>query len=105
MTNQYKIYLTRKAHRDLRDIYHYIKDELLNKSSALKVIDNIEDGIRILKDYPKSGSPVKDEVLLKRGYRKLILDKYIALYTIDQQYKVVHIIRILYGKRDYLDFI
>ncbi|MGL1893851.1 MAG: hypothetical protein OCD02_19595 [Spirochaetaceae bacterium] len=43
MINQYKIYLTRKANGDIRDIYRYIKEELQNKSSALKNIDKIDN--------------------------------------------------------------
>lgn len=105
MTNQYKIFLTRKAYGDLRDIYHYIKEELQNKSSALKIIDEIEERIRVLKDYPLSGSPVKDKILLKKGYRKLIINNYIALYTCDDHGKIVNIIRVIYGKRDYLNLI
>ncbi|WP_187759771.1 type II toxin-antitoxin system RelE/ParE family toxin [Thiospirochaeta perfilievii] len=105
MTNQYKINLTQKAYGDLRDIYSYIKEELHTKSSALKVIDEIENRIMLLKDYPEIGTFVKDEVLLKKGYRKLIVNNYIALYLIDDNRKIVNIIRVVYGKRDYLELV
>ncbi|WP_187759776.1 type II toxin-antitoxin system RelE/ParE family toxin [Thiospirochaeta perfilievii] len=105
MTNLYKINLTQKAYGDLKDIYRYIKEELHNKNSALKVIDEIENRILLLKDYPKTGVFVKDEVLVKRGYRKLLVNNYIALYLIDEDRKVVNIIRVVYGKRDYLELV
>jgi toxin ParE1/3/4 len=40
--------------------------------------------------------------LKAKGYRKLFIHEYIALYTVDEQKKKVLIIRIIYGKRDYL---
>ncbi len=101
MTNKYRILLTRKVHEDLRDIYRYIKEELQNKSSALTIIDEIENRILLLKEYPLSGSLVSDGVLQKKGYRKLIINNYIALNLVDDHAKEVHIVRVIYGKRDY----
>ena len=69
MNPEYETFFTRKAYEDLRSIYQYIKEELQNTSSAIKMI-------------------------LK-----------IALYTVNDQKKEVHIIRIFYGKRDYQELI
>ena len=101
MTSRYRILLTRKAHEDIRDIYRYIKEELQNNSSALAIVDEIEKRILLLKEYPLSGSLVSDGVLQKKGYRKLIINNYIALYSVDDHAKEVHIVRVVYGKRDF----
>ncbi len=70
-------------------------------SSAIKIVDEVEERIALLEEYPLSGSLVQDGVLQMKGYRKLIINNYIALYTVDDQQQEVHIIRIIYGKRDY----
>ncbi|MDA3808989.1 MAG: type II toxin-antitoxin system RelE/ParE family toxin [Spirochaetaceae bacterium] len=105
MKPKYKTFFTRKAYEDLRDIYRYIKEELQNNSSAIKIVDEVEERIATLEEYPLSGSLVQDEILQRKGYRKLIINNYIALYTTDDQQHEVHIIRIIYGKRDYQDLI
>ena len=101
MKHKYRTLLTRRAYEDLRDIYRYIKEELHNTNSAIKIIDEIEQRIGLLEEYPCSGSSVQEPELQTRAYRKLIINNYIALYTIDDKKKEVHIVRIVYGKRDY----
>ena len=105
MKTKYKTFLTRKAYEDLRGIYRYIKEELQNNSSAIKIVDELEERIALLEEYPQSGSLVQDDILQIKGYRKLIINNYIALYTVDDQRHEVHIIRIIYGKRDYQELI
>ena len=105
MKPKYKTFLTRKAYNDLRGIYKYIREELQNNSAAISIIDDIEEKIRLLEDFPLTGTFVQDTGLLAKGYRKLIINNYIALYTVNDQNKEVHIIRIIYGKRDYQELI
>jgi len=105
LKTKYKTFLTRKAYEDLRGIYRYIKEELQNNSSAIKIVDELEERIALLEEYPQSGSLVQDDILQIKGYRKLIINNYIALYTVDDQRHEVHIIRIIYGKRDYQELI
>ena len=38
-------------------------------------------------------------------YRKLVIDNYIVLYEVDENYKQVVVYRIIYGKTDYLKII
>ncbi len=105
MKPKYKTFFTRKAYEDLRSVYRYIKEELQNNSSAIKIIDEVERKIALLEEYPLSGSLFQSDVLQIKGYRKLIINNYIALYTVDEQQQEVHIIRIIYGKRDYQELI
>ena len=105
MNSEYETFFTRKAYGDLRSIYQYIKEELQNTSSAIKMIDDIEKKIKVLKEFPLTGSMVQDIGLQAKGYRKLVINNYIALYTVNDQKKEVHIIRIFYGKRDYQELI
>lgn len=105
MNHKYKTFFTRKAYEDLRDLYRYIKEELQNNSSAIKIVDEVEERIAVLEEFPLSGSFVQDATLQRKGYRKLIINNYIALYIVDDQQREVHIIRIIYGKRDYQDLI
>ncbi|OQY34445.1 MAG: hypothetical protein B6241_04925, partial [Spirochaetaceae bacterium 4572_59] len=71
MKQKYKTFFTRRAYDDLRDVYRYIKEELQNNSSAIKIVDEVEERIAVLENFPLSGRLVQDGVLQRKGYRKL----------------------------------
>ena len=76
--NYYSIKITPKAEEDLEQIYSYISKELFAKQSAENLLDKIEENIMRLREFPFSCNYVDDEFLRSKGYRKLIIDNYIA---------------------------
>lgn len=46
-------------------------------------------------------SEIQDLRLAREGYRKVIVKNYIGLYKVDDENKVVNMIRIVYGRMDY----
>jgi toxin ParE1/3/4 len=103
--NSYSVKFTPKAMNDLDEIYRYISDELFAEDAANNLLERIETSILGLKDFPFSCNFVADEFLKKKGYRKLIIDNYIAFYLVDELNKRVVIMRILYGRRKYQDLL
>lgn len=103
--NKYNLKFTRLAERDLDEIYSYISIKLFNDKAAIKLMDNIENAINRLKEFPFSPPPTSDRALKKRGYRKLIIDNYIVFYQVDKTGMKVTIMRILYGARKYQDLL
>lgn len=100
-SNSYSLKFTPKAEEDLDEIYCYISNKLLAEATADNLMDKIEDSIMRLKDFPYSCSHVLDEPLKMKGYRKLIIENYIAFYLIIEAEKQVVIIRVLYGASNY----
>ena len=43
----------------------------------------------------------RDRMLCQKGYRKIVINNYIALYTVDENKKEVVITRIFYGSMNY----
>ena len=41
---------------------------------------------------------------LKREYHRIVVKNYVILYTIDLNKRKVYISRMIYGRRNYLDF-
>ncbi|HBQ28424.1 translation repressor RelE [Peptococcaceae bacterium SCADC1_2_3] len=97
MQNSYQLKFTPIANDDLDGIYRYISEHLVAPKAANDLMDNIETSIMQLKGFPYSGSPVADDILSSRGYRKLIVKNYIVFYLIDETEKQVVIMRVLYG--------
>jgi len=94
-----------KAFEDLDDIYSYITHELYNERTADNLMKKIETSIMRLKDFPFSCSFVKDEILKEKGYRKLVIENYIAFYLVREKGKQVVIMRVLFAGQKYQDFI
>jgi toxin ParE1/3/4 len=97
----YGLKFTSKAEEDLDEIYGYITKTLLAEKAAADLMAKFEASILRLKDYPYSCSFVVDEPLKSRGYRKLIVDNYIAFYLVNEIEHRVVIMRILFGASNY----
>ena len=99
--SNYILKFTPKAEEDLDEIYGYIATKLFAEAAAESLMDKIENAFMRLEEYPFSCSFVFDEPLKSRGYRKLIVDNYIAFYLVNKSEKQVIIMRVLYGASDY----
>lgn len=100
-TDIYEIMLTDIALEELDEIYEYIHKNLSNKSAADRLMEKIENTFLALECNPYMCT----EVHIRRNdemYRKLVVDNYIALYDVDEEYKQVVIYRVLYSGRNYL---
>jgi plasmid stabilization system protein ParE len=69
--------------------YLYISEHLAAPKAADDLMADIETSIMRLKEFPYSGSPVQDDILRSRGYRKLITNNYIVFHLIDEIEKQV----------------
>jgi toxin ParE1/3/4 len=103
--HKYTIKITAKAFEDLDEIYSYISSDLYNEGAADNLMEKIETTIMRLKDFPFSCSLISDETLKDKGYRKLIVDNYIAFYLVREEEKQVVVMRVLYGGQKYQDLI
>ena len=101
--NNYSLKFTPKASEDLEQIYSYISGKLFADIAADNLLERIESSIMRIKSFPYSCSFVLDEPLKNRGYRKLIVDNYIAFYLVNEMEKQVVIMRILYGAQNFQD--
>lgn len=103
--NSYLLKFTSKASEDLEQIHSYIAEKLFAETAANNLLEKIESSIMRLKNFPYSGSFVADEPLKSRGYRKLVIDNYLAFYLVNESEKMVVLMRILYGAQKYQDLL
>ena len=99
----YKVVLTAKARDEIEEIYNYISKSLMAEKAANNLMSKIHNNILMLEEMPKSCSVIEQYKDRKYEYRKLIINNYVAIYRIDEEKKVVYIIRIVYGGRNYLN--
>ena len=101
----YRIHITAKAERDLMEAADYIEFTLLNSKAANDLLDLAESEISQLAFMPQKYPPVDDPVLNAWGIRLLVINHYLAFYIIDEHSGVVHIVRFLYGKRNWVSIL
>ena len=98
-----KINYSPTALEDLREIKSYISEELCSEPAAINTIEKIMKRIRQLADFLDLGAPLSSIIDLEVPYRFLVCGNYIAFYKTDADN--VYIIRVLYGKRNYMQIL
>ena len=88
------------ALEDLREIKDYITDDLNNSIAAKNTISMILKSLRQLETFPMSGASLSSIINIDVPYRFLICGNYTAFYKTEDE--EVHIIRVLYGRRNFM---
>ncbi len=101
----YSIHITSKAERDLNEAADYIEFTLLNPQAADDLLDKAEEEISKLAFLPEKHTTVDDPILAAWGIRLIVINSYLAFYIIDEDTKTVHIVRFLYGKRNWMSIL
>lgn len=99
----YNIEISEFAQNDLKELFIYIKNQLLEPIIALKLIDKIEAQFLTLETMPKRHSIIDSEPFRTNQIRKFPIENYIAFYTVSDDVKTIYIVRILYGRRNWLE--
>ena len=95
-----KILFSPLANNDLNSIRDYILKDLNSPKASENTISKIIKSIKILEQFPLSGSMLENVVDIANDYRFVVSGNYISFYRyIDD---AIYIDRILYGGRDYV---
>ena len=73
---------------------------LHNPKAAIDLINKIENYVENASLYPHSMPFTDNKFFKKETFRKIIVDNYILLYTIQEEQKQITIVNFIYGKRD-----
>jgi toxin ParE1/3/4 len=103
--DRYSIEITEPAENDLNEIGYYIAKKLLEPSIAQKVVNKIGEAIMKFEEFPFRNELVVDEKLATQRIRKINVENYMVFYIVTEESKTVTIIRILYGRRDWLNLL
>lgn len=97
----YNIYITSAAERDLNNAADHIEFVSKNPKAADDLLDEAEKQINLLSDFPEKFRLVDDPILASWGIRYVMIDNYLAFYTIDAEHNLVTIVRFLYQKSNW----
>ena len=97
----YIIHITATAERDIMGAADYIKFNLKNPTAADHLLDAATEQINSLADMPQKFRLVDDPVLASWEIRYVIVNNYLAFYTIDEKKQMVIVVRFLYQKSNW----
>jgi plasmid stabilization system protein ParE len=102
---KYTVEIYPLAFDDLDGIYRYYYEESQDGAVAKKVTDELKTKIYGLSFMPKKNPPVRERRLKKDGFRKLLCDNYVVPFLIDEEKKIVSVVRVFHGKMNYLKYL
>ena len=81
----YQVHITSTAEHDIMRAADYIEFTLKNPNAADNLLDAATEQIGSLADLPQKFHLVDDPVLASWGIRFVIINNYLAFYTIDEE--------------------
>ena len=97
----YQIHITSTAEHDIMRAVDYIEFTLKNPDAADNLLDVATMQINSLSDLPQKFRLVDDPVLASWRIRFVIINNYLAFYTIDKEKQMVIVVRFLYQKSNW----
>ena len=101
--SKYKIEYSKDSKQDLIGIKQYIKYNRQEPKIAENLINKIRVEINNLKDNPEIYSIIDEDIIKKLEIRKLIVDNYIVFYRVKND--TIEIVRIMYGRRNWINLL
>ena len=102
---KYNVILETTAALDLRGILDYITDILKQPETAERIFISFEEKVMALNSMPARHSIVRVEPYATLGVRMMPMENYCAFYVIDEVKLEVHVLRILYNRREWHNFL
>ena len=101
----YKVVETELAAQDLNGILEYMIHSLSNPSAASSFADEVEECYASLERMPRMYELCRGPQLNALGYRKAVIKNYVLIYRVAEAEKIVYILRLFYGRRNYIELI
>lgn len=99
----YKLRYLPLAQKDLRDIISYIADTLKSPMAAMDLVDELDNSILRLIQFPYCCKVYQPVEPLEAEYRILRVKNYMVFYVVSEQEVEIH--RIIYAKTDITNII
>ena len=95
--DKYSVKLTSRALRDLDGIYRYIAQTLLERETALKMVDRIEEAIFSLSTMPMRCPERRTGAYANQRYRQLFVKNYTIVFRVDEIERAFVVVTVRYS--------
>lgn len=101
LTPKYKIKFVEVAEYELNEIYDYIYWRLSSPINAKKFIEKIYSKLEFLKFNPYIYQTLFYQKNQDYKYRKIPIDNFLIIYSINEKENIVNILHIYYAKSNF----
>ena len=99
--DDYEIIFETTAIRDLYGIFNYITDVLKAPHAAQRILLTIEEHVMSIAYMLARHNVMRGEPYASMGVKIMPVENYNALYVVDEPQQEIHILRILYNRREW----
>ena len=96
----YKLEYLLVAQRDMVEIVRYISGKLQKPDAADCLVMELVNVAERVITFPYALPAYQPIRLLKREYRKILVQNFLMFYWVDEEKKLVTVARVMYAKRD-----
>lgn len=100
----FEVEFTDECIEEMIEIYEYISNQLKEDNAAKRLMTEVTDRVLDLANSPELYMEIGKADNLKREYHRMVVKNYIVLYTIDFEKRTVFVSRMIYGRRNYLNY-
>lgn len=98
--NEYEVRITRQALEQMKEIVHYISNDLMAPDAADDLLDKMKAEITKLSSFPKKHALLEEEPWRTKGIRKIVVKNFLIYYWVDDGNSRVQVTAVIYRRRD-----
>ena len=98
--NEYEVRVTRQALEQIKEIVHYISNDLMAADAAHNLLDKMKAEIIKLSSFPKKHDLIDEEPWRTEGVRKIVVKNFLIYYWVDDENNRVQVTAVIYSRRD-----
>mgnify|MGYP002727067627 FL=1 len=98
--NEYEVRVTRQALEQIKEIVHYISNDLMAPDAAHNLLDKMKAEITKLSSFPKKLDLIDEEPWRTEGVRKIVVKNFLIYYWVDDENNRVQVTAVIYSRRD-----
>ena len=100
----FDVEFTDECIEEMIEIYEYISNQLKEDNAAKRLMTEVTDRVLDLANSPELYMKIGKADSLKREYHRMVVKNYVVLYTIEFGKRTVFVSRMIYGRRNYLNY-
>lgn len=99
----FEIEFTEDCRDEIKEIFKYISESLVAKDAAKRLMKKMRKNVMDLAESPLLYGKIEKKDKRKRDFRRIVVDNYVILYTVDETKKTVYISHMYYSGKNYLN--
>lgn len=98
--NEYEVRVTRQALEQIKEIVHYISNDLMAPDAAHNLLNKMKAEITKLSSFQKKHDLIDEEPWRTEGVRKIVVKNFLIYYWVDDENNRVQVTAVIYSRRD-----